>query len=179
MKKKYIIILVTLPFICLKCKKDSEIDPKLPPATQEGKNTFGCKVNGVIWVAYDKRWMGRELQANYRLNFDSSIYIQASRHIKNNNNNGVMILILDPFSGEVMYYLSGYPYDNNVSGSVYTSSNYSYITNDSIGGEVKITKFDTLKNILSGTFFFKALNDTSGNIVDITEGRFDIIYEKQ
>ena len=26
----------------------------LPPITQEGKNTFGCKVDGEVWVPYYK-----------------------------------------------------------------------------------------------------------------------------
>jgi len=26
-------------------------EPELPPITHEGKNTFGCLVNGKVWVA--------------------------------------------------------------------------------------------------------------------------------
>ena len=32
------------------CKKDSNSDDGLPPLTFEGKNTIGCKINGVPWV---------------------------------------------------------------------------------------------------------------------------------
>ncbi|MBS1947911.1 MAG: hypothetical protein JST47_09105 [Bacteroidetes bacterium] len=33
------------------CKK-SVAEPQLPPITQTGANTFGCKVNGKVWVPY-------------------------------------------------------------------------------------------------------------------------------
>src|SRR5687768_7246469 len=47
-------------FCCsLKCRKDKDKPPAtLPPMTQEGKNTFGCKVNGEIWVPYTKCGFG-------------------------------------------------------------------------------------------------------------------------
>jgi hypothetical protein len=31
--------------------------PKLPPITSEGKNTFGCRVNGKVWLP-EKSWRG-------------------------------------------------------------------------------------------------------------------------
>ena len=32
------------------CKKNNNLDDGLPPLTFEGKNTIGCKINGVPWV---------------------------------------------------------------------------------------------------------------------------------
>ncbi|HUZ58957.1 MAG TPA: hypothetical protein VMU83_09260, partial [Hanamia sp.] len=38
-------------FFALAAKKN--LPPNvLPPITQTGANTFGCKINGVVWVPY-------------------------------------------------------------------------------------------------------------------------------
>jgi hypothetical protein len=34
------------------CRKHTETPDPLPPATQEGKNTFGCYIDGKPWVAW-------------------------------------------------------------------------------------------------------------------------------
>src|ERR1700730_7257280 len=47
-----LILVCLLILVCgAKCKK-SMPSLTLPPITQEGKNTFGCKINGQIWIPY-------------------------------------------------------------------------------------------------------------------------------
>jgi hypothetical protein len=46
---KHLLLTITLAvllFSCCKKKTDTDTTPTLPPATQEGKNTFGCYING-------------------------------------------------------------------------------------------------------------------------------------
>ena len=50
-----------------------------------------------------------------------------------------------------------------------------YETNEINRGELRITKFDTINQIVSGTFWFDAKN-SSGQIVQVREGRFDMPY---
>ena len=54
MKNITLILLFTIPLLALKCNKDPEppIEPidQLPPATQTGENTFGCLVDGEVWL---------------------------------------------------------------------------------------------------------------------------------
>ncbi|MCO5235569.1 MAG: hypothetical protein M9933_04795 [Chitinophagaceae bacterium] len=50
-----------------------------------------------------------------------------------------------------------------------------YLKLDSDSGRLSITKHDKLNRILSGTFFFIGTN-TAGEKMNITEGRFDIVY---
>nr|WP_317164260.1 DUF6252 family protein [Flavobacterium sp. xlx-214] len=50
-----------------------------------------------------------------------------------------------------------------------------YNTNEQQTGEVKITKFDEVNGILSGTFWFN-VKRPDGTIVEIREGRFDVKY---
>ena len=50
--RKYPSLLIVFTFLLLiasSCKKESNKD-KLPPATQTGENTFGCLVNGKVFV---------------------------------------------------------------------------------------------------------------------------------
>lgn len=51
MMKLFPIYIMVLLLSCSGCK-EGILSPKeeLPPATQEGLNTFGCLVNGEVWV---------------------------------------------------------------------------------------------------------------------------------
>ena len=55
------------------------------------------------------------------------------------------------------------------------STSTEYLTTSSIKGELKITKFDELNRIVSGTFWFDATN-SDGEKVQVREGRFDMNY---
>lgn len=48
-----LILVCTGLFFVFACKKNPPVEPadELPALTHEGKNTFGYKVNGEIWVA--------------------------------------------------------------------------------------------------------------------------------
>ena len=50
-----------------------------------------------------------------------------------------------------------------------------YTTTATVTGELKITKLDTQQRIISGTFWFDAIN-SDGEKVEIREGRFDMRY---
>jgi len=50
MRKINLILLIILPLLALQCNKDPEPIEQLPEATQTGKNTFGCLVDGEVWL---------------------------------------------------------------------------------------------------------------------------------
>lgn len=50
-----------------------------------------------------------------------------------------------------------------------------YTTTPEVTGELTIIKLDFENNIVSGTFWFDAIND-DGEIVEIREGRFDMRF---
>ena len=50
-----------------------------------------------------------------------------------------------------------------------------YTTTATVTGELKITKLDTQQRIISGTFWYDAIN-SDGEKVEIREGRFDMRY---
>jgi len=72
----------------------------------------------------------------------------------------------------------------NIKGSIYGSFNEfktgtiekRYYTNQVDTGQVTIKKFDEINQIISGTFWFDAKDTTTGKIVQIRNGRFDLQY---
>ncbi|WP_418651151.1 DUF6252 family protein [Tenacibaculum aestuariivivum] len=56
-----------------------------------------------------------------------------------------------------------------------TNGNFSY-TNSQYTGELTITKLDFTNNIVSGKFWFDIEHPTTGEIVEIREGRFDTLF---
>lgn len=52
-----------------------------------------------------------------------------------------------------------------------------YNTNTIVNGELTIKRLDEINQIVSGTFWFNAVNDNA-DTVKITDGRFDMHYTK-
>ena len=71
--------------VMFSCKKevtnpDSSNPNVLPPLTHEGKNTFGCLVNGEVWVAYAPFTVGGAIALDGAYHSDvSGLYLRASR----------------------------------------------------------------------------------------------------
>ncbi len=164
------IAIATLIFclICAGCSKSDE--PQLPDITNTGARTFGCKVNGRLFVASGEPKTWDNIGVTYDFIADSSIYISAS---DGDETIWFRFFISDKTNE---YYLKGrYPYIGSYSGSPSGSTspigNNEYHTDGTNTGKVKINNYDG--KIISGTFCFTAANDT-GVVAQITEGRFDI-----
>jgi len=171
-----LLILCLLVLNTTSCRRDS-YEESLPLVTQTGKNTFGCLVNGLVW-----RNKGPAPFPSPNLYFSRSLISQiiAIRSEDDNIYQVISISTKIPISvGK--YSLNGLNYQakfiNNITSCYYQADSIS------ASGELEITKFDTLNNIISGLFNFKATKFNSINIVSkgncdstlsITEGRFDI-----
>ena len=59
----------------------------------------------------------------------------------------------------------------------YYMVNPPYYTSKTLTGELTITHFDTVKQILSGNFYFNVLS-TANDTIKITDGRFDMPYTR-
>ena len=60
-----------------------------------------------------------------------------------------------------------------------TENSYTpFITSQISQGELWIKKFDIMNKIVSGTFWFTAIDPTSGKKVEITDGRFDMKFNQ-
>jgi len=161
----------------LSCTKTEEIE-KLPPMTTEGKNTFGCLVNGKAWIPKTEggglfnerlsiKYEGRSfsIQASLRLNKDETF--QRLFVSTNFTDLGVYQIPHPPFSGEIYFNL------NKVPIGTMPCTTYKCIPEDT---EIEILYLDTNKRIISGTFSYKNLTNRCGDIINITDGRFDVRY---
>ena len=165
------------------CKKDNAptTEEQLPPETQTGANTFGCKVDGKIYTASGKGGLLSNQSMYYNITAsDSSINIGISNSKQNFNLNMAI-----KYTGSYgIYFMRKYDYraifQDNSSGSLPGNSN-TYYTDSVHLGRLNVKFFNgTLNpvhpgNILSGTFEMDAIN-ANGKIIKISEGRFDIGY---
>ncbi|PWJ57870.1 hypothetical protein CLV98_10550 [Dyadobacter jejuensis] len=153
--------------------------PHLTPITQEGKNTFSCKVNGKVWVPTGKIDFFATLKPINGGFFQNAI----------TDSIGIYIRAYSDSRKEVHLFLSSRDIgikDLNLktapSGPSLEPDNYGlyrksafeeYITSSINTGHVNLTVADIKSGIIAGTFEFTAA-DPKGNLVKITEGRFDI-----
>ena len=166
------------------CKKHN--NPKedvLPPITQEGKNTFGCKVNGKVWIPYYPCFGlpagATQLSYEIRPFYDTAILpMFFSLRAGNNADGGSGFFIGQNSTISDRIFRPG-----NIMDSIlinFTSNTWhGYYNFDSPPGsyprEFLITKLDTVKGIVSGTFAFTLYSDPGDSVV-ISDGRFDLQF---
>ena len=177
MKTSFTFYFIIISAILFSCKKEVS---GLPPATQTGANTFGCKVDGNFWVPagfgivptapkLEARFAGSDLYINAR-NFSSSpTESEFEISIKNVTGTGNYVLnttASSPASSTSSY---GYYVHRQV-----TPDN-EWMTSSQYTGTVTITKIDSINHFVSGTFQFQAINlYNAPQPISVTEGRFDV-----
>lgn len=186
MKPLLLIFLCSL-LIGSSCRKHKPIDPvsQLPPETQTGANTFGCLVNGQVFKPGGAQLSGGSLSCNYQ--FVNGGYYFRLAAISRNNNTGEsksIGLFTDSLRIEQgIEYIFSAPQIKGGAYAVYGYSKptpmtiYDYETNQIYNGTVLVKKLDTVNQIISGTFRFKAVS-TNSDTVKITDGRFDVHYTR-
>lgn len=179
---RHILTLVTITLLTAAACKKNNAEVQLPPETQTGKNTFGCKVDGKVYTAWGKGGLiGFDNVSYVLISSDSSINIFASTADPSKPRFSLSLKI--KYLGTLGNYKMGrYPYrgvylDGSI-GSLPSSDNQ-FLTNDTTTGEVNVKYFDGSYvpinggSILSGTFEMDVVNG-EGKVVHITDGRFDI-----
>jgi hypothetical protein len=169
----FLIIPLTL---ILSCKKDG-----LTKATQNGANTFSCKINGKAFQpCRDEVLFGSpSLWGGVSISAITIARVTAKCFYTNFPKRDISIELSD-FHG-----LGEYPLSDPNNRGIYNE----YIpvlplikTYESLyttTGKIIITKDDRTNFILSGTFEFKAANkDNTNDIITITDGGFDISYKR-
>jgi hypothetical protein len=147
-------------------KKQVSTEPELPAATMEGKNTFGCRFGNQVWVP---GLLTNALTANF--------YGEGYLNISCARRSGVNVLKTDDMYIRVK--------------DVKTTGIYSLITSNSeivvflndkeytqVGtGTMNITFFNSSLKIIAGTFSLRIKDRNSIEIIDVTDGRFDLNYK--
>lgn len=186
--KTYFTIAFTLLALMLmssKCEKNNQGpgEPELPPLTHEGKNTFGCKINGVNWVAETPSSIGgpTPLYGTYQ-NSSGELYLHA---VKKNNEENVYEIIKIYVIGDIFsvsnHFITPIDIDNDeIVGfnELNNGNNCSGYYHDSLNpGSINITYFNTSLYIISGTFQMTLKNrECEDSLMKITDGRFDLKY---
>jgi hypothetical protein len=161
---------------CSKCKRDDP-SPKvseatLPAETQTGAYTFGCKLNGSVWLPSPQLFSGPTLSASYVPFPDNYLSVSASNYrspIKQS-----MFFRLSGITGPGLYQItSGKPcyLDFNDTDRACVHDTLTSVQT----GMVDITRFDPVAHIVSGRFSF-SLRKPGCPTIDVTDGRFDIKY---
>lgn len=168
---KMLILAAVASLFCISCGKDS-----LPEPTSEGRNTFGCKINGKAWKPDGLQgetppvWpIEIAFSQVSKDTFDVFIYTSLA-----GTNEHVQLTLPKAVRGHNALNNSlgqafGVYYDNEF---------WMYFTTNPTSGSVNFTKIDPVNGIVSGTFGFEARESVRQRTVKITEGRFDIDIKK-
>ena len=169
-----------LLFVLPQCKKD-KFNPSLPPITSIGANTFGCKIDGKVFVPRDGRgkpglfvqyeYLGTGVGGGWFLNIPAIDWASSALTAVNIATDSLLVT-------EGISYQIGRK-KGMVSAfcmrGINSSSADTYNKLDTDTGSLYIQRFDQVNHIISGQFSFSA-TDINGQKVTITDGRFDIQY---
>lgn len=183
MKKLFYIPLLICNLIFLGCEKNDDFPEKdsgnyqtpLPAVTNTGTGTFACYVDGKAYIApkngitaYYQFYQG-SYGLTVRGRWEDADYIR-SISLEGNNNSDLIIEGATYTFGKrgigIQYYTAGV---------FFMPQGNWFNTKEEQTGELKITKFDEINGILSGTFWFD-VKRPDGKIVEIRDGRFDVKY---
>ncbi len=160
--KKLIYLLIPLFMLsgCYGCREydytDEGIDPTvMPPVTAEGKNTFGCLVDGWLYVG------GRCGEEFDRYGYSVTSWVKRIDFIYSQGDSMYVEVLVN--KGSITFCIPQ-PRGNKKCELL----NFSCVEDSCGNGAVMISRFDKSKKIISGTF-------TSAN-GRVTNGRFDVRY---
>lgn len=173
MKNLLIPLLCSWTLLLYSCKQDPE--PQLPPETQTGANTFGCIVNGKLWLPFQE---DGSPAINAYLGSSGTFALAAFLEVGKTNTGGKIsnsiALGLKGLNKIGIYYLDErntyIDYANKQIKCYYLCYNKPsfYYT-----GKIEITRFDLGNNIVSGKFE-ATLKVPDCDTIKITNGRFDV-----
>ena len=179
--KKLLLLLVTT-FVLSSCDRDGQIfagKDQLPQETQTGANTVGCLVNGKVFLP-KKEGINPEVNCFYQLVNGEYYFNMAFFDSRGSSSKAVVLQHRKtPLIVGNTYVLSNNILDNGDftggGGNYDINPSNRFFTNSLKTGELRITKLDQVNFIVSGTFWFDAINPT-GEVVEIRQGRFDWRY---
>lgn len=161
--------LVWIITIIFSCENPNPKLGQLPPITTEGKGTFGYKVDGEVQgQCYEGLFTSL---AKSEVVGDTLLTVGTS---------------CDGHTISLVIYNDYYKKGKNIN----LNSQYSYLRysppgggtfisydNDNSNASLILLEFDTISKIISGTFS-GLLHNEEGESLEITEGRFDLIYKE-
>ncbi len=145
---------------------------ELPPITTEGKNTFGCKVNGKVFRNFGGNFNVQDLDVDYHI--PSGLFALTAAQI--DDEKGIF-----NFVNCLATFLEEGTYNFNEGRCFYESHSYCTDEFDPLNLDptqpaiLNILRLDNQEFIIAGTFEFTLTHpDCPGDTIRITEGRFDV-----
>jgi hypothetical protein len=168
--------LLALTLLALNGCKKKDPAPQLPPETTTGAMTFGCKIDGRVFVprnSFSKTGLyvqyvnlGSGKGGGYFLNIPATDWeskvIDAVRITTDS-------LLVEEGKTYAFKTTKGNAHAAYDSGPEYQKL-------DQDPGELTITRFDRAQRILSGRFHFVGTDQATGQQVRVTDGRFDVRF---
>ncbi|WP_310991673.1 DUF6252 family protein [Aequorivita marina] len=160
------------------CNKDDDNPPpepvdQLPPATQTGAGTFGCLLDGEVFLPGNNTPNPLDCVYQY-VNGGYYFALQSNRRINGSDYQalGIGSNLFQIEEGGTYALKENVP--NNVSGHYRLNLDSNY-TSEIHTGELKITKLDYDNHIVAGTFWFD-VKDSNSVVHEIRNGRFDVRF---
>jgi len=175
MKSKVIFLfLVLLSWIISFSSCEKKNFDEMPPETRSGKNTFGCLIDGDLFVGgCCAPWMTDVLDAGYRKE-SNRLFIIAYGKMNGSPAGMISIGVNSPQQKSTQKISLAYYFPPTGSCFNFTAWN---------DGLCTITRLDTINKIASGRFeFVGRCSDEDFNVTDsttttqITQGRFDVKF---
>lgn len=153
---------------------------KLPEATEDGENIFGCKVDGKVWVPRIELlfpWTGP--RTDYYENGDTgTIYIYRPLLTLNESETLDFRFSFLKSTADTVEGMRVSPVCVQ-----FSKGDGQPLVNmpvDSLSNWIELTRVDTFRRIVSGRFNFKLQNqDQVDQVIDLTDGRFDVRYWRE
>ncbi|MCM4158159.1 hypothetical protein [Gramella sp. AN32] len=187
---KILIISFTLLIISCNVDDDDGTSSDLPEITTEGANTFGCNINGQVFLPRDGSTCNFSCGASRkRLSYfkNDDIYqlgITAMNNINGDIRISINLYLEEPLKEQVYELSENYiaSIDKiwpNASGCINSTIssriiNSCFGTNSNITGTLEILEINQTEHFIAGIFEFQAINQ-QGEIVNFTDGRFDML----
>jgi hypothetical protein len=172
-----ICLLIVFSMMLVSCDScyDPNPEPQLPAITMEGKNTFGCKINGEVWLPYKQFGdVSTGPILFYYYNTKKELYVGAQN---TNYNEFIKLYASCPDTGK--FNLTYKPGNDEVFFSKKSGQYHDYkLIDPSSVNTISILKLDTVNYIIAGTFEFTAYDPLHNDTIYIREGRFDIKYRE-
>jgi len=188
---RYYLLLIYISGLLLSAascgKKPDPVEPvapidQLPPYTETGAQTFGCLIDGEAFLPKrDPSLQMSPLQCRYQ-------YVSGTQYFTlyglNGDRKSEVVLNASNISLEEKIYQLGNFYELGSYSTDSISGRYAkygpiiefIIQRPVQKGELHIRHFDLEHQIVSGTFWFDAVDTLTGKVVQVREGRFDMVF---
>ena len=184
MQNKFLLLtwLLAVPLLWSSCNKSNNCpELSLPPVTIEGLNTFGCKIDGEVWVPHTDWQLIQtpldfgEITVVYHEN-ENHFYLRVDRRPNGQCDSTDQVLHLGINIDDIVSEFPDSSYIGSASFSDWNTGRWQYRLDTTLSSTIQLHRFSLSERILSCSFSFSFLHEPSGETKQVTDGRFDLSF---